>query len=704
MLKLPVKSPIVNGDIDLSEYAKKSDVDAIDASLDNKAEKKDVEKISSQLDTKTQELENSKASKQEIDIERKRIDSFTRLQEGSTTGDAELIDARIGCMGEVYTNLGDGIRNQFSFLADNGMVVKKKLNVSSASVGYITYEGYLSTDTAYHISDIELNKNETILLYGRGYLNKVSTIAEQRKGSYIPLIVSSDSEIKWYEYTADKKINVTLSFLNKEEVCALIIEKTSTIKKITEDKIDKNMFNFKDNVSNITDDCYIQFSNGKKMLGTKSNHVMSDEIFLKEGQTVYVECKAVENVVSVISEVKDGKYIPLVGAISVNENNGYRYEAPNDMRVVISAQGDWNRTYGIYNINASNVTENIKKKTIDILKPFNFKNEIINVTDDCYIQFSDGKKMLGTKSNHVMSDEIFLNKNDCINVNCRAVENVVSVISEVKGGKYIPLVNAISMDSDNYHSFVAPKDMNVVISAKKGWNKEYNIYNVKSYNDGLTESLYYPSFSLFEKFAVIGDSYASGEVCLTGYNDYYNVSWGQILARMSGSKCINMSAGGLSTRTWLSSNKGLTLLNSSDPQQLYILALGINDYYHLGESYLGTIADIETKADTFYGNYAKIIEAIKVKAPNAKIIISTATGYKDIIKKFNEAIINIANYYAIPYIIQNKSEFFNSDFYNNNMMSGHPIAITYSAMAKAIKELIEKCMYENIDYFKDYIG
>ena len=46
MLKLPVKSPIVNGDIDLSEYAKKSDVDAIDASLDNKADKKEVEKIS----------------------------------------------------------------------------------------------------------------------------------------------------------------------------------------------------------------------------------------------------------------------------------------------------------------------------------------------------------------------------------------------------------------------------------------------------------------------------------------------------------------------------------------------------------------------------------------------------------------------------------------------------------------------------------
>ena len=47
MLKLPVK---YNENIDLGEYAKKSDVDAIGVSMDNKAEKKDVEELSSQLD------------------------------------------------------------------------------------------------------------------------------------------------------------------------------------------------------------------------------------------------------------------------------------------------------------------------------------------------------------------------------------------------------------------------------------------------------------------------------------------------------------------------------------------------------------------------------------------------------------------------------------------------------------------------------
>lgn len=72
--------------------------------IDNKAEKAEVEKLSSQLDTKV--------SESDLEVERKRIDNFTRLAEGSTTGDAELIDARVGADSILYNNVGDAIRNQ----------------------------------------------------------------------------------------------------------------------------------------------------------------------------------------------------------------------------------------------------------------------------------------------------------------------------------------------------------------------------------------------------------------------------------------------------------------------------------------------------------------------------------------------------------------------------------------------------------------
>lgn len=72
--------------------------------------KKEVSNLSAQLDTK--------ASQIELEVERKRIDSFTSLSEGSTTGDAELLDARIGADAFVYDNLGSAIRLQFDRVYD----------------------------------------------------------------------------------------------------------------------------------------------------------------------------------------------------------------------------------------------------------------------------------------------------------------------------------------------------------------------------------------------------------------------------------------------------------------------------------------------------------------------------------------------------------------------------------------------------------
>lgn len=58
-----------------------------------------------------------KAKQIDLEVERKRIDSFTRLSEGSTTGDAELIDGRIGADGIAYSNIGSSIRGQISAIA-----------------------------------------------------------------------------------------------------------------------------------------------------------------------------------------------------------------------------------------------------------------------------------------------------------------------------------------------------------------------------------------------------------------------------------------------------------------------------------------------------------------------------------------------------------------------------------------------------------
>ena len=54
--------------------------------------------------------------KEDFDVLEARMNQFTSLQEGSTTGDAELIDGRIGYDGKVHDNIGGAIREQVSEL------------------------------------------------------------------------------------------------------------------------------------------------------------------------------------------------------------------------------------------------------------------------------------------------------------------------------------------------------------------------------------------------------------------------------------------------------------------------------------------------------------------------------------------------------------------------------------------------------------
>lgn len=226
-----------------------------------------------------------------------------------------------------------------------------------------------------------------------------------------------------------------------------------------------------------------------------------------------------------------------------------------------------------------------------------------------------------------------------------------------------------------------------------------------------------PSLSMFGKFGVIGDSYASG--VLEDYSHFKkdviasmtpamidNLSWPKMLARKWGTSALHLSKGGLSTRTWLTDDQGLEKLNNSDPQDIYYLCLGINDYYGLGDSYLGIESDMESGADSFYGNYAKIIKAIQKKASLAKIImfgLAITPGDKsERQKRFSDAQEKIAKHFGIPFISEMDDDLFSSDYYVKNMGSGHPSSYLYGAMAEAFERLIQKAVYRNRDYFYNY--
>lgn len=115
-LKTKMNAIYNNALADHSEIAKASgEFSSLDDRLDNAdSERKENARQLAQ-----------KANESDLAVERERINKFTTLAAGSTTGDAELIDARIGANAITYPNVGTAIRKQigrisseFSFLKD----------------------------------------------------------------------------------------------------------------------------------------------------------------------------------------------------------------------------------------------------------------------------------------------------------------------------------------------------------------------------------------------------------------------------------------------------------------------------------------------------------------------------------------------------------------------------------------------------------
>lgn len=132
--------------------------------------------ITNEERTKLSSLKNYDDSgiKNDIQTQKARMDTFTSLKEGSTTGDAELVDARIGADGVTYTNLGSNIRINQKKVKDNiknlnyiNIDKNNKSNNLLEDVGYtsgyfIHWNGTIQENKYYSYSDyIDVSEFDT---------------------------------------------------------------------------------------------------------------------------------------------------------------------------------------------------------------------------------------------------------------------------------------------------------------------------------------------------------------------------------------------------------------------------------------------------------------------------------------------------------------------------------------------------------------
>ena len=223
--------------------------------------------------------------------------------------------------------------------------------------------------------------------------------------------------------------------------------------------------------------------------------------------------------------------------------------------------------------------------------------------------------------------------------------------------------------------------------------------------------------AIFRTIGCIGDSLASGEHESLdkdgnkGFHDYYEYSWGQYLARMSGSRAINFSRGGMTAKWfWDSYGEECGCWRPENACQAYIVALGVNDAKHIET---GSVKDIDTEhpennAPTFAGYLGRILCKLKQMQPKARIFLvgRPYEGGADEVRAAHTArhgalMHEIAALFEYTYVIDlgNYGPVYDEEFRRHFYLGGHLNAAGYLLTAKMLASYIDYIIRRNPEDF-----
>ena len=249
----------------LAEYAKKADIPTVPTkvssfendkgyltqhqSLANYALKSEIPKIPNKLSdfqndvgylTHHQDVSNKADVSDVLDLSMRvssveeenitlsaRMDAFVSLDEGSTTGDAELLDIRVAADGITYTSAGESVRAQISGIkseieryTETGIVLNESLNVGTHNIEYSISKGHV-----YMFSNTNSGSAAMVIKTLDKDLNVIEVVASELRANKTVYFKSvSEDQIINVKESIENNINYTkntieamfLTYLKKE--------------------------------------------------------------------------------------------------------------------------------------------------------------------------------------------------------------------------------------------------------------------------------------------------------------------------------------------------------------------------------------------------------------------------------------------------------------------------------------------------------
>ena len=232
--------------------------------------------------------------------------------------------------------------------------------------------------------------------------------------------------------------------------------------------------------------------------------------------------------------------------------------------------------------------------------------------------------------------------------------------------------------------------------------------------------------AIFRTIGCIGDSLSSGEFEATDpatgnktYHDTFEYSWGQFLARMTGSKVWNFSRGGMTAQEyWNGFAESKGFWGKDKLCDAYIIALGVNDISKaLGSgSGIGSGNDIDPENGdnnpaTVLGYYGKIISRLRENRPDAFFFPVTvprdwrgagSPARRKLEAELNEGIRRLPDLFPRTYVVDlaKYAPEFDQTFSKHYQLGGHLNPMGYLLFARMIGSYIDYIVRHNTGDFK----